>query len=57
MQRPQIITSTIALLLLVAIEVTAQTRPLELQDYYRLESADNAALSPDGRWVAFVRSY
>jgi dipeptidyl aminopeptidase/acylaminoacyl peptidase len=32
-------------------------RPLELQDYYRIESADSPAISPDGRWVAFVRSY
>jgi dipeptidyl aminopeptidase/acylaminoacyl peptidase len=42
---------------LVAIEVAAQTRALELQDYYRLESVSDAAISPDGRWVAFVRSY
>jgi len=32
-------------------------RPLELQDYYRIESADSPAISPDGRWVAFTRSY
>ena len=32
-------------------------RALELQDYYRIESADNAAISPDGKWVAFVRSF
>jgi dipeptidyl aminopeptidase/acylaminoacyl peptidase len=57
MRRLQIISVTIALLLLAAIEVAAQTRALELQDYYRLESADNAAISPDGRWVAFVRTY
>ncbi len=52
---------TITLLLLVAATVAAvqQTtpRPLELQDYYRLESADSAVISPDGRSVAFVRSY
>ncbi|MGH9854018.1 MAG: S9 family peptidase [Blastocatellia bacterium] len=35
----------------------ATGRPLELQDYYRIESADNPAISPDGRWVAFTRSY
>ncbi len=56
MRRLQRISVTIALSLLVAIEVAAQTRALELQDYYRIESADNAAISPDGRWVAFVRS-
>lgn len=31
-------------------------RALELPDYYRIESADNPVISPDGRWVAFVRS-
>jgi dipeptidyl aminopeptidase/acylaminoacyl peptidase len=37
----------------------AQTakRPLELKDYFRIESADSPAISPDGRWVAFTRSY
>jgi dipeptidyl aminopeptidase/acylaminoacyl peptidase len=35
----------------------APGRPLELQDYYRIESADSPAISPDGRWVAFGRSY
>jgi dipeptidyl aminopeptidase/acylaminoacyl peptidase len=32
-------------------------RALELKDYYRIESAGDPAISPDGRWVAFVRSY
>src|SRR3972149_3767295 len=35
----------------------AGQRPLTLDDYYRLESAGSPALSPDGRWVAVVRSY
>ena len=35
----------------------AAQRPLTLDDYYRLESAGSPALSPDGRWVAVVRSY
>ena len=44
--------------LLFAAQTRAQTgRTLELKDYYRIESADSPALSPDGRWVAFVRSY
>src|SRR5262249_32051004 len=32
-------------------------RSLELQDYYRVESAGSPATSPDGQWVAFVRAY
>src|SRR5262249_42564980 len=32
-------------------------RPLELQDFSRIESADSPAISPDGRRVAFARSY
>ena len=36
---------------------TAAPRGLELQDYYRIESAAAPAISPDGRRVAFVRTY
>ena len=32
-------------------------RPLELQDYYRIETASAPAISPDGKRVAFVRTY
>jgi dipeptidyl aminopeptidase/acylaminoacyl peptidase len=35
----------------------AATRRPELADYYRLENAGAAAISPDGRSVAFVRSF
>ncbi|MGH6630459.1 MAG: TolB family protein, partial [Burkholderiales bacterium] len=35
----------------------ATGRALQLQDYYRIESADSPAISPDGRWVAYVRSF
>jgi dipeptidyl aminopeptidase/acylaminoacyl peptidase len=31
-------------------------RPLQLEDYYRIETASAAAISPDGRWVVFVRT-
>jgi dipeptidyl aminopeptidase/acylaminoacyl peptidase len=36
---------------------TQAKRALELKDYYRIESAGTPAISPDGRWVAFVRTY
>jgi len=32
-------------------------RPLELEDYYRVETAGSPALSPDGKRVAYVRTY
>lgn len=33
-----------------------QTRPLTLEDYFRIESVGGPAISPDGAQVAFVRS-
>jgi tricorn protease-like protein len=47
----------VAALVITHRPVAAQDgRPLELQDYYRIESVGNGALSPDGTWLAFVRS-
>ena len=34
----------------------AQTRSVTLEDYYRIETPGSPVISPDGRWVAFVRS-
>src|SRR5579872_163561 len=31
-------------------------RPVNLEDYYRVQTAATPAISPDGRWVVFVRS-
>jgi dipeptidyl aminopeptidase/acylaminoacyl peptidase len=31
-------------------------RPIQLPDYYRVETAGTPAISPDGKWVVFVRS-
>ena len=31
-------------------------RPLALEDYYRVQTASSPAISPDGRWVVFVRT-
>ena len=36
---------------------SAAPRALELQDYYRIETASAPAISPDGKRVAFVRTY
>jgi dipeptidyl aminopeptidase/acylaminoacyl peptidase len=35
----------------------ASRRRLELQDFYRIETASAPAISPDGKRVAFVRTY
>jgi dipeptidyl aminopeptidase/acylaminoacyl peptidase len=35
----------------------AQQRPLELKDYYQIESVSSPALSPDGRKVAYLRTH
>lgn len=46
---------------LAATTVTARAqspaRPVELADYYRVETLNGTALSPDGRTVAFVRTF
>src|SRR5581483_7357208 len=34
----------------------SSTRHLELQDFYRFETVNSPAISPDGRFVAYVRS-
>ena len=31
-------------------------RPIQLEDYYRIEGAATPAISPDGRWVVFAQS-
>jgi dipeptidyl aminopeptidase/acylaminoacyl peptidase len=34
----------------------ALSRPLAVEDYYRIVSVQSPAMSPDGRWVAFIRT-
>src|SRR2546422_9985458 len=34
----------------------AEARPLALEDYYRITTVQAPAISPDGRWVAFIRT-
>jgi hypothetical protein len=36
--------------------VYAASRPVQLADYYRVETAGTPAISPDGKWVVFVRN-
>ncbi|PYT18496.1 MAG: hypothetical protein DMG59_04105 [Acidobacteria bacterium] len=40
----------------LSIALCVGARPITLDDYYRIESAATPAISPDGRWVVFVRN-
>ncbi|HKE24684.1 MAG TPA: S9 family peptidase [Bryobacteraceae bacterium] len=44
------------LLLLSLGRALAAGRPLQLTDYYKVETAGAPAMSPDGHWVVFVRN-
>src|ERR1700733_10772927 len=44
------------LLLSLSLAHPAPARTLQLEDYYRIESASSTAISPDGHWVVFVRN-
>ncbi|HTP32114.1 MAG TPA: S9 family peptidase [Candidatus Acidoferrales bacterium] len=48
--------ATLLLLALCIGRSHAAGRPIELADYYRVETAATTAISPDGRWVVFVRN-
>ncbi len=47
----------LALVLAIAEFAFSQTRPIQLSDYYKLESVSAPALSPDGRRVAYVKTH
>jgi dipeptidyl aminopeptidase/acylaminoacyl peptidase len=47
---------TALLILCFTIARSDAARPLNLEDYYRIESAASPVISPDGRWVVFVRN-
>jgi dipeptidyl aminopeptidase/acylaminoacyl peptidase len=56
MIRPLLLASAVTAA--AAAHAFAQTpRPIELADYYKVESVSDTAISPDGRTVAFVRSF
>ena len=44
------------LLCLPVAGLSAANGPIQLTDYYRVETAGTPAISPDGRWVVFVRN-
>lgn len=41
---------------LVVVPSRSEARPLVLQDYYRIVTLQAPAMSPDGRWIAFVKT-
>ena len=45
-----------ALVLAVCLPAVTEARQLTLEDYYRVVTVQAPATSPDGKWVAFVRS-
>lgn len=46
--------ASVAFLVILSTLFAQTTRPLELRDYYRLESTDSPAIAPDGLSVAYV---
>jgi len=55
--RPERLITVAAILVAGALmPAAAGARPLTLEDYYRLVTVQAPAISPDGRWVAFVRT-
>ena len=41
----------------IAAPGAAEPRPLQLADYYRVQGVNSTVISPDGRTVAFVRTF
>ena len=48
--------AAVSVFALMALRCASAARPVELADYYRIETAATPAISPDGRWVVFVRN-
>lgn len=46
--------SIVATALLWAAPAGAQTRPMEIEDQYRIKGVGGAQVSPDGEWVAYT---
>jgi dipeptidyl aminopeptidase/acylaminoacyl peptidase len=47
---------TVAWMLACALPAQLDARQLTLEDYYRVVTVQSPAMSPDGRWVAFIRT-
>ena len=48
--------NTLLVVAAALLAVDAGARPLAVEDYYRIVAVQAPAMSPDGRWVAFIRS-
>lgn len=57
MKRSLLVVATLAAITAAPRAQTPVSRPVELADYYRLESIGGTALSPDGKTVALVRTF
>jgi len=57
MPRPRLMFAVVGSMLACAsLSGRLEARQLTLEDYYRIVSVQAPAMSPDGKWVAFVRS-
>ncbi len=54
MVRTRLYGTILAICVLLPLRLDA--RQLTVEDYYRVVAVQAPAMSPDGRWVAFVRS-
>ena len=50
------VTGALILVAATLIPRPAGARPLALEDYYRLVTVQAPAMSPDGKWVAFIKT-
>src|SRR5262245_18976318 len=48
--------NTLLVVALALLAANAGARPLAVEDYYRIVAVQAPAMSPDGRWVAFILS-
>jgi dipeptidyl aminopeptidase/acylaminoacyl peptidase len=53
---PRCLVALLAGISFAVIGAPADARPLTVEDYYRIINVQSPAISPDGKWVAFIRS-